>query len=361
MPMNQDQTQQIQQQLAQATANKQPLSIHGSGSHQFMLAEFSEAEKIDMRQHTGVIDYQPTELTLKAHSGTAISELIPLLQENHQRLPTDFPQYAEGCTLGGAIAVGHTGSGRPFHGAIRDHVLGATLINGHGELIHCGGQVMKNVAGYDVSRLLCGSRGTLGPILDITLKVLPQPETQVTLVFEKDMASAIQSMNQLAGQPLPVTAAVFYQGQLFIRLQGTESGVRHAQQHIGGDEMHEDRSFWQSIQQQTHAFFTHAEALWRVILPASAAALELQNEHHSLVDWCGGLRWIDSSEISASDRDKIRQMGGYIEAHRGNPPTHPASLMNSLQQKMQHRIKQAFDPENRFNPRLSPGFSESND
>ena len=353
MPMNQDQTSQIQQQLAQAAADKQPLSIHASGSHQFMLPAFSEAGKIDMRQHTGVIDYQPTELTLKARSGTAISELTPLLLENNQRLPTDLPQYAEGCTLGGAIAVGHTGSGRPFHGAIRDHVLGATLINGHGELVQSGGQVMKNVAGYDVSRLLCGSRGTLGPILDITLKVLPQPETQVTLVFEKDMASAILSMNQLAGQALPVTAAVFYQGQLIIRLQGTESGVRHAQHNIGGDEMQEDQPFWQSIQQQTHAFFSNAEALWRVILPAGCAPLALHNEHHSLVDWCGGLRWIDSSAISASDRDKISQMGGYIEAHRGNPATHPASLMNSLQQKMHQKIKQAFDPEYRFNPRLS--------
>ena len=351
---NQDQTQSIQQQIVQAAADNTPLSIHGSGSHQFMLPEFEESLKIEMQHHTGIIDYQPTELTLKARSGTPISTLTPLLQENQQRLPTDFPEYAEGCTLGGAIAIGHSGSGRPFHGAIRDHVLGATLINGHAELVQCGGQVMKNVAGYDVSRMLCGSRGTLGPVLDITLKVLPQPETQLTLIYDKDMHAAIQTMNQMAGQALPITAAVFYQQQLIIRLQGTESGVRHAQQNIGGEIMPQEHDFWSGIQQQSHAFFKNAGTLWRIIVPATAPPLQLENEHQSLIDWCGGLRWIDCDTITITDRDHIRQLGGYIEAHKGAEATPPESLMSNLQQKMQRKIKQAFDPEYLFNPRLSP-------
>jgi glycolate oxidase FAD binding subunit len=353
MTMNQDNTPKIQQLVEQALGNLQPLSIHGSGSHQFMLDEFNEALCIDMREHSGVIDYQPTELTLKVRSGTSIQALKPLLQQNRQRLPTDFPMYSKDSTIGGAIALGHSGSGRPFHGAIRDHVLGVTIINGLAQALSGGGQVMKNVAGYDISRLLCGSRGTLGPILDITLKVLPQPETQLTLTFEQDEASAIRSMNQMAGEALPITAACYYQQQLIIRLQGTESGVRHAEQKMGGEHMSDDQQFWDSIQQQTHPFFANAESLWRIILPASTLPLELENDHSSFIDWCGGLRWLQCDTITQSDFMHIRNIGGYIESHKGAAPTQPATLMDTLQIKMHQKIKHAFDPHNLFNPKLS--------
>lgn len=351
--MNQDLTQQLQQQIEHSISAKKSLSIHASGSHQFMLDDYQEDHTLDMTQHCGVIDYQPTELTLRARSGTRISELRQLLAQNNQGLATDIPIYTDNTTLGGTIAIGHSGSGRPFRGAIRDHVLGATLINGYAELITCGGQVMKNVAGYDVSRLLCGSRGTLGPILDITLKVLPLPQTQITLCFELDEDAAIRSMNQMAGQALPITAAVFYQGTMMIRLQGTESGVRHAQQNIGGEALPQDQEFWDSIQQQTHPFFSQAEALWRIIVPSSASKLELENEHQSFIDWCGGLRWIHSDAITQSDFIHVQNLGGYIEGHKGAPATQPSSLMDKMQTAMHRKIKHAFDPELRFNPKLS--------
>lgn len=352
MTMNQDNTQHIQQMVEQALGNQHALSIHGSASHRFMLDDFSETHHVDMREHSGIIDYQPAELTLKVRSGTPLSELKPLLLQNRQRLPTDFPIYAKDASVGGAIAIAHTGSGRPFHGALRDHVLGVTLINGLAQQLSGGGQVMKNVAGYDISRLLCGSRGTLGPILDVTLKVLPQPETQLTLTFEQDEASAIRNMNQLAGEAIPITAACYFQQQMIIRLQGTESGVRHAAQKMGGEQMPDDQTFWDSIQQQTHDFFSSANSLWRIILPASTLPLELENEHLSFIDWCGGLRWLQCDSITQSDFMHIRNIGGYIEAHKGAAPTQPATLMDTLQIKMHQKIKRAFDPYKLFNPRL---------
>ena len=351
--MSNDHTQTIQQQVAQALAEKRALSIHGSGSHDFMLPTFRESEVINMSQHQGIIDYQPSELTVKARAGTTLQQLQQVLAEGQQRLPTDIPHYSDSSTIGGALAIGHSGSGRPFLGALRDHTLGAGMINGQGQLLNCGGQVMKNVAGYDVSRLLAGSRGTLGPILDVTFKVLPIPEMQHSLLFEMAENQAIESMNRLAGRSLPITAAVFVDNQLVLRLEGTSAGVAQARETLGGETLSEGETFWQLIQNQRHTFFSDTQPLWRIVVPSATPRLELENEHKSLIDWCGGLRWIHSEEITQSDFIHVSNVGGYIEQHRGSHPTVPASLMNPLQKQMHRKIKQAFDPDNRFNPALS--------
>ena len=351
--MSNDLTQSIKEQVEQALQQKQSVSIHGSGSHLFMLPNYSEELNIDMSKHHGIIDYQPTELVIKARAGTPISEIQQVLSEQQQQLATDFPAYAEAATLGGSLAIGHTGSARPFHGAIRDHVLGAGLINGSAELLNFGGQVMKNVAGYDVSRLLAGSRGTLGPILDISLKILPAPEQQLTLVLELEENQAIETMNKLAGQSLPITAAAFYEQKMYIRLEGTVAGLKQAQQTLGGEHISESKQFWNSIQQQTHDFFSSAQSLWRIIVPATTPELELEFQHKSLIDWCGGLRWIHADEITQTDFIHISNMGGYVESHRTDKLTTPADLMSPLQKQMHIKIKQAFDPEQLFNPALS--------
>ena len=351
--MSSDNKQQILQQVEQAVADKQTLSIHGSGSHAFMLTDYAEETSLDMTAHHGIIDYQPTELTLKARAGTRISDVQQTLAQQQQRLATDFPLYSAGTTLGGTIAIGHSGSGRPFLGGLRDGVLGVTLVNGLGHELSCGGQVMKNVAGYDISRLLNGSRGTLGPMLDITLKVLPQAQLQYTQVFAMDENEAIESMNKMAGLALPINACVHVDGKLYVRVEGSEADVRQAVGKLGGESLDDSAGFWASIQQQTHDFFQAGHPLWRVIVPSTTSELELEHKHHSMIDWCGGLRWIYADEISQSDFIHISNVGGYIEGHRNAAATDPTSLMSPLQKQMHQNIKQSFDPQNIFNPGLS--------
>ena len=348
-----DNSKNFQQQVEQALKNKTALSIHGAGSHDFLLGDYAEPETIDLTSHHGIIDYQPSELTLTARAGTPLNDIRIALAEHHQRLPTDFPQHNDAATLGGAIAIGHSGSGRPFLGAIRDHVLGVHLLTGTGEAVRCGGQVMKNVAGYDVSRLLAGSRGTLGILLDITLKVLPAPQQQITLAFDLDENRAIRQMNELAGRSLPINACAYVNGQMLLRLEGTESGVAAAKQKLGGETLTASSALWDSLQRQTHDFFQPEPALWRIIVPATAPRLELENEHQSLIDWCGGLRWIHAIEVTQSDFIHISNLGGTLESYRGAAPTRPQDLMTALQRDMQQRIQRAFDPANIFNPALS--------
>jgi len=352
-PMSNDNTTQIREQVEQALADKTALSIQGSRSHDFMLTDYTLPNSIDMTSHHGIIDYQPSELNIRARAGTPLIQIQQLLAEQHQRLPTDFICCSPASTLGGSVAIGHTGSARPFQGAIRDHILGTGLINGSAEVLKCGGQVMKNVAGYDISRLLSGSRGTLGPILDVTLKVLPVAESQHTLIFESEENEAIQAMNQLAGQSLPVSACIYLDKQLFIRLEGTESVVSWARKQLGGEDLDPVDPLWDSIQQQSHTFFESPYPLWRIIVPATSDKLELENHHHSLIDWCGGLRWVYASEITQSDFIHITNLGGYIENYRGANPTQPADLMTDLQKQMHRRVKTAFDPQHIFNPALS--------
>ncbi len=344
----------IVEQVNQALQSRQPMAIRGSGSHDFMLGDYAQDQVVDMTSHHGIIDYQPSELTLTARSGTSLELIQQALDSEGQRLPTDTPVYDDKATLGGAIAIGHSGSGRPFLGAVRDHVLGAGMLNGSGELLKCGGQVMKNVAGYDISRLLCGSRGTLGPILDITLKVLPKPEQQITLGFELEENMAIETMNRMAGMPLPLTACVYLDQQLYVRLEGNESGLQQARHKLGGDPVKNTRKFWQQIQNQQHPFFTdNQQPLWRIIVPSTAPKLELENEHQHLIDWCGGLRWIYCQEITQGDFIHITNVGGYVESFRGEAPTAPSVLMTPLQKSFHQKVKAAFDPDNLFNPALS--------
>ncbi|MBT3206026.1 MAG: glycolate oxidase subunit GlcE [Gammaproteobacteria bacterium] len=348
-----DISQQICEQVKHAQQGAQPISIHGSHSHDFMLPEFAESMQLNLNEHQGIVDYQPTELTVTALSGTRLEEIQQTLATEHQRLATDFPVYTAEATLGGAVSIGHTGSSRPYYGAIRDHILGASLVNTSGEIMHFGGKVMKNVAGYDVSRLLTGTRGTLGPILEITLKVQPLPEQQSTLSIDLDENAAIEIMNRLAGQSLPISASVYFNHTLFIRLEGTEAGIQQARKTINGTEVDDGVSFWSSIQQQNHDFFNSSLPIWRVIVPASTPGLQLQNQQQSLIDWCGGLRWVQASEITQADITYIAERGGYIESFRGSKPMQQAELMSPLQKQMHAKIKSAFDPDKLFNPKLS--------
>ncbi len=351
--MSTDSSQHIHDQVRAAISDARPVSIHGSGSHAFMLGDFAESSRIDMTAHSGIIDYQPSELTIKARAGTALAEINATLAQQGQWLATEIPVLGENATLGGALASGLTGSGRPFLGAVRDHVLGAGLINGKGEIINCGGQVMKNVAGYDISRLLAGSRGSLGPILDITLKVLPVPQKQLTLAFALDETTAIETMNKMAGKPMPVTACAYFDERLHVRLEGSQSGVEHAASQLGGEAVEDGAGIWAGLSNLSHDFFTGDATLWRIIAPATASLTYPDKDHERLIDWCGGLRWIKSSSLDQNDFGAIRRAGATVERFRGGQTTQPAQLMSAMQKKLHRRIKHAFDPQLLFNPVLS--------
>jgi glycolate oxidase FAD binding subunit len=354
-----DQTRTLQQQVRQAAAAGDALSIHGSGSHQALLGDFAEAERLELARHSGILDYQPTELTIKARAGTPLATLREALAEGRQRLATDFPELAETATLGGALAIGQTGPARPFRGAIRDAVLGVTLLGADGEVLHFGGQVMKNVAGYDVSRLLCGSRGTLGVMLDITLKVMPLPELSVTLSFEAGEDQAIHDMNHLAGKPLPLSAAIFVDGHMLLRLEGSAAGVEAAAEELLRErdgtrlEPAEAETLWRGLNRHEHPFFAGDSPLWRVVVPPTTPKLELECAHRSLTDWAGGLRWLRADRLGEADFAQVRRAGGYVESFRGSRIITPAELMSPLQRKLHRQVKKAFDPGNLFNPKLS--------
>ena len=183
-------------------------------------------------------------------------------------LPFEPPHYGPDATFGGCIASGFSGPRRAYLGAARDFVLGIRSLNTAGEDLQFGGQVMKNVAGYDVSRLMTGSFGTLGLILEISVKVLPLPDDEQTLRLEMNEAQAIETMNRLAGQPLPLSATCFVEDSLYIRLSGAASAVSAARKQLGGEAI-DGKEFWQSVREQTHPFFSHARPLWRLSMKST--------------------------------------------------------------------------------------------
>ncbi len=240
--------------IVAAVAARTPLAIHGSGSKCFLTGDIAGAA-LDVTKHRGIVSYEPTELVLTARTGTPLSEIESALAEKNQMLAFEPPHFGPKATLGGTIACNLSGPRRPYCGSARDFVLGTRIINGRGEILKFGGQVMKNVAGYDVSRLMAGSYGTLGVLLDISLKVLPIPAREITLRFEMGADDAIRTMNIWAGQPLPLSAACHVGDTLYVRLSGTDKSVRAAHIKLGGDHDARGAAFWHELREQQLLFF----------------------------------------------------------------------------------------------------------
>ena len=331
-----------------------PLAIHGSGSKAFLGAAVAGAA-LDVSGHCGIVDYQPSELVLTARAGTPLAEVEAALAERGQCLAFEPPHFGESATLGGAIAAGLSGPARPFAGAARDFLLGVKVINGRGQILRFGGQVMKNVAGYDAARLMAGAFGTLGVLLEVSLKVLPRPAAQATLAREASRADALAAMIDFARQPLPVTGAWWADGQLCLRVAGGEQAVADARRRIGGEPIKAD-GLWRDIRDHRHAFFTEAARLWRLSLPPAAPALASPGE--IALDWGGAQRWLRSDDPAAADEAAVREAatraGGHATLFRGTgaaafQPLPPALLA------LHQRLKQAFDPAGILNPgRLYP-------
>jgi len=259
--------------IRSAHAANTPLVIQGGGSKTFY-GNADEGEVLSTRALTGVVDYQPKELVLTARAGTPLAEIEALLAEQNQMLAFEPPHFGDAATLGGSIAAGLSGPRRPYAGAARDFVLGVRLIDGTGQPLRFGGQVIKNVAGYDVSRLMVGALGTLGLITEVSLKVLPQPALETTLQFELDEAAAIGRMNQWAGQPLPLSASSWHAGLLTLRLSGAASAVRAAQARLGGEPLQDAGAFWQRLRDQATPFFDK-RPLWRLAVKSTTPPLKL--------------------------------------------------------------------------------------
>ncbi|HEY1393703.1 MAG TPA: glycolate oxidase subunit GlcE [Methylibium sp.] len=339
-----------------ASAAGTPLRIIGSGSKDFYGGPL-QGELLETAQLSGISSYEPTELVVTARAGTPLAELEAALAERGQSLAFEPPRYGGKGTVGGMVAAGLSGPARATAGALRDYVLGATLLNGKAEVLSFGGQVMKNVAGYDVSRLLAGAMGTLGLILEVSLKVLPQAPASATLRFELDQASALRRLNTWAGQPLPINASAWWENMLVLRLQGAQAAVKAASALLGGEliETETAAKFWNGLRDQEDEFFVSAAkavangaSLWRLSLPPTAPPLHVSGE--LLIEWGGAQRWLCSSASAEAIREAAARLGGHATLFRALDKS--AGAFAPLQPPLDriHRaLKQAFDPAGIFN------------
>lgn len=348
---------QYQAVIRTAAEHKKPLQICGGGTKHFYGNPITgQSNTLDATAYSGIIDYEPTELVITARAGTRLIDLEAALDQCGQMLAFEPPYFGAAATLGGCVSVGLSGPRRAAAGAVRDFVLGVRMLNGKGEDLSFGGQVMKNVAGYDVSRLMVGAMGTLGMLLEVSLKVLPKPAAEITLRMQLDETAAIEKMNQWAGKPLPISATCHVNGELFVRLSGAESAVRAAQVKLGGEELSESGVFWQSVREQTHDFFQSIKPMWRLSIQSTAPPLLLPGKQ--LMEWNGGLRWLlgDESVSAETIRKTAKNVGGHAILFRGNEPDIP--VFHPLDPGMMsiHRaLKEKFDPSGIFNPgRLYP-------
>lgn len=359
--------------VREAASRGERIRIHGGGSKApwWAAAQHSGADTaehtLDATQLSGITHFEPTELVITARAGTPLTEIEAALAEHHQFLPFEPPHFARAsgglATLGGMVASAMSGPARISAGGVRDYVLGASLLSGRGEVLRFGGEVMKNVAGFDVSRLLCGSLGSLGVILDVSLKILPMAPAETSLRFAMTQDEAIARCNAWAAQPLPLNASAWLpdrsggsgKGVLTVRLRGARAAVQAACARLGGERMAETdaTTFWTALREQTLPWFTPTwpgdsqAALWRLSLPTTAPALDLSGTQ--LVEWFGGLRWLISAAPASIILEATRQAGGHATRFRGgdaNAPVFEPTQATLL--RIQRQIKTAFDPHGVF-------------
>lgn len=330
-----------------ARAARTPVRLRGAGTKDFYGEEL-RGEVSDTRSHAGVVSYEPSELVITARCGTPLSQIEHALAENGQFLAFEPPRFGGDPTIGGVVAAGLSGPRRASAGAVRDFVLGTKLVDANGELLSFGGQVMKNVAGFDVSRLLCGSLGTLGLIAEVSLKVLPLPRAEVTLRFEFGLAQALEQFNRWSAQPLPVSATAWHDGAAYLRLSGNTSAVDVAARTLGGEALapRAAQELWNTLRDQTHTAFD-APRLWRLALPATAT-IDLPGA--LVIEWAGAVRWLASDAPAAQVRDAAAACGGSATLWRGTRDTTMFHPLDAAVLGLHRRLKQSFDPDGIFNP-----------
>jgi glycolate oxidase FAD binding subunit len=365
------------EQVMTARAGHKPLFICGGGTKSFYgnhrpLRPQDGHCLLDIAPYRGIVNYQPTELFVTVRAGTPLAELEAALDEQGQMLAFEPPYFGDAATIGGCVAAGLAGPRRMAAGSVRDFVLGAKLLDAHGRVLSFGGEVMKNVAGYDMSRLLTGSLGIFGAIVEVSLKVMPKPLQESTLCFDADEAQALRHFAQWRGSPLAISASCWVPraatgaggaqpqggqpvpGQVWVRLSGSPPAIEAAHRAIGGSVVDETqaRVWWNSLREQTHPFFERSVPLWRVAVPPATPPLD---RGPTLIEWGGGQRWLSGHQDAKVLRAAAHALGGHATLFRaaraGDLPTdgvfHPLSPAVAA---ITRRLKQELDPVGLFNP-----------
>jgi glycolate oxidase FAD binding subunit len=347
-----------------ARAGGATLDIRG-GSTKSFYGEPPHGEPLSLAELGGITSYEPTELVVTARAGTPLAELEAALAEKGQCLPFEPPRFAPGGTVGGMVAAGLSGPARVSAGTLRDYVLGVSLLNGRGELLTFGGQVMKNVAGYDVSRLIAGSWGVLGVLCEVSLKVLGALRASATLEFDWDEKRSLEALAGWNALPLPISASAWHDGRLRVRLSGTGAAVESAARKLGGARLEAAGAleWWRSLRDHSHPFLTldagdlaAGECLWRLALPATVPPLALPcasagSAERQLIEWSGAQRWRRGGWSAQEVRAAAAAAGGHATLVRAADKSAGAFTRAEAPLMRIHReLKLAFDPDRVFNP-----------
>ncbi|WMY09570.1 glycolate oxidase subunit GlcE [Paraburkholderia phenoliruptrix] len=339
-------------QVQRAVAQHTPLRIRGCDSKRF-LGRDVEGDELDTRWHRGIVAYDPTELVVTARAGTPLAELNAALDDADQMLPCEPPLFDGKGTLGGAVASGLSGPRRPWAGSMRDFVLGCRVITGDGDHLRFGGQVMKNVAGYDMSRLLAGSFGTLGVLTEVSLKVLPKARERRSFALTLGADEAMRELSSWRKAALPVSGACFVDGKLHVRLEGGSGSVKSAVDRIGGEEI--DCAFWDGLRDHRLPFFADTRPLWRLSLPNATPLMPLPGD--VVLDWAGAQRWLKSDASAAEIRQLANVAGGHATCFTPSPEREPFQPLAASLLRYQHQLKCRLDPNGVLNPgRLYAGL-----
>jgi glycolate oxidase FAD binding subunit len=342
------------EQVQSAAAQKRTLCIRAGGTKDFY-GNTPRGELFNPRVWSGIENYEPSELVITVRAGTLLKDVEATLSQHQQMFAFEPPHFGSDATIGGCVAAGLAGPRRSSagytYGSVRDAVLGARLLDGHGRLLKFGGTVMKNVAGYDVSRVLAGSLGMLGVIIDVSLKVLPMPVEEVTLQLAMKESQVLERLNTWGGKPLPISASCWRDDRLHLRLSGSSAAIGQAIIDIGGERVGQDQAaaYWMNTREQRDAWFTNSTPLWRLSVPSNADALALPGEQ--MIEWGGALRWLKSTLPAAAIRQRAEALGGHATLFRGGDRTQGVfTPLKPAIAAIHRRLKNEFDPVGIFNP-----------
>ena len=339
---------QLAERIRLAAEKNTPLAIRGGGSKAFY-GQPVAGEALDVTAYRGIVEYEPSELVISVRAGTPLAEVEQTLAERGQMLPFEPPHFSQSATIGGCVAAGISGPARAARGSVRDFVLGVRIIDGLGRDLHFGGKVIKNVAGYDVSRLMVGALGTLGVITEISFKVLPLPIAEETLSFLLPAEKAIDQMNRWAAQPLPISATYHAVDRLWVRLSGAQSAVTAAVKKLAGLSAPNANLFWQDVRDHRAAFFSDTLPLWRLSVPSTSKPIVISGEQ--VMEWNGAQRWLLSNEPAETVRDRVAKVGGH--ATRFHHDRGVGAIFHPLAPsiaELNRRLKTKFDPRGILNP-----------
>jgi glycolate oxidase FAD binding subunit len=349
--LDNDSTGELVERVRAATASRTPLRIVGGDTKRFY-GRAVAGEPLELATHRGVLHYDPAELVVTARAGTRLADLGELLRRHGQRLPFEPPAFGEAATLGGTVAAGLAGPARCARGPVRDYVLGVRLLTGDGRVLRFGGEVMKNVAGYDVARLVAGSLGVLGVLLDVSLKVLPMASGTRTLRRAVDASTAASDLVAAVQRGVPITASHWHGGQLHLRLEGSEGALDELVARIDGETLAPDAAdaWWTAVRDQQLEHFHQRGRLWRLHVPLDARLAPFERLASFAFEWNGAQRWVSGLESEAA-RALAQECAGHATCFRGASPGDevfaplPAALLD-----LHRRVKQVFDPAGILNP-----------